>query len=203
MPGASIPVAYAGTLFRSRLHACWAAFFDLVAWGWEYQTEDFCGFTPAFRLDFHRPLYAVVDSVHVPGVQHPAFKAAEALRVPRLLVVGRWANWLMRSSSTLGLLASEDTSMPQEDYPRVGWVNAFDGNAEFAICTTCGRYAIFPETQSYHCQVCDAYDGGNNRQSLDGDELGRIWAMAQPGLVPLTTPSTPKKHPYGPFEDAP
>jgi hypothetical protein len=36
---ASIPTAYNGVNFRSRLEARWAAFFDLLEWRWEYEKE--------------------------------------------------------------------------------------------------------------------------------------------------------------------
>ena len=32
----AIPTTYAGVNFRSRLEAKWAAFFDIVAWQWDY-----------------------------------------------------------------------------------------------------------------------------------------------------------------------
>jgi hypothetical protein len=41
---------YADVLFRSRLEATWAAFFDLVGWSWEYEPLDLPGWTPDFRL---------------------------------------------------------------------------------------------------------------------------------------------------------
>lgn len=44
------PTKYAGVLFRSRLEARWAAFFDLMLWRWEYEPFDLNGWTPDFRL---------------------------------------------------------------------------------------------------------------------------------------------------------
>ncbi len=41
---------YADVLFRSRLEATWAAFFDLAGWVWEYEPLDLPGWTPDFRL---------------------------------------------------------------------------------------------------------------------------------------------------------
>lgn len=43
---------YAGVLFRSRLEATWAAFFDLIGWEWEYEPLDLPGWTPDFRVVF-------------------------------------------------------------------------------------------------------------------------------------------------------
>lgn len=46
------PTLYKGVLFRSRLEARWAAFFDLAGWTWEYEPFDFNGWTPDFRVSF-------------------------------------------------------------------------------------------------------------------------------------------------------
>jgi hypothetical protein len=44
------PTWYQGRLFRSRLEARWAAFFDLYQWQWDYEPFDLEGWTPDFRL---------------------------------------------------------------------------------------------------------------------------------------------------------
>jgi hypothetical protein len=46
------PTLYAGVMFRSRLEARWAAFFDLLRWEWRYEPIDFDGWTPDFYLKF-------------------------------------------------------------------------------------------------------------------------------------------------------
>jgi len=43
---------YKGVLFRSRLEARWAAFFDIIGFKWEYEPIDLEGWTPDFRLTF-------------------------------------------------------------------------------------------------------------------------------------------------------
>jgi hypothetical protein len=37
-------------MFRSRLEARWAAFFDLAGWHWQYEPFDLAGWTPDFSL---------------------------------------------------------------------------------------------------------------------------------------------------------
>lgn len=44
------PTKYAGTMFRSRLEARWAAFFDLARLRWVYEPFDLNGWTPDFLL---------------------------------------------------------------------------------------------------------------------------------------------------------
>lgn len=50
---AAIPTKYAGVQFRSRLEARWAAFFDLLGFGWEYEPLDLDGYIPDFVLCRH------------------------------------------------------------------------------------------------------------------------------------------------------
>jgi hypothetical protein len=49
---ASIPTSYGGVMFRSRLEARWAAFFDMASWKWEYEPIDLDGWLPDFRVVF-------------------------------------------------------------------------------------------------------------------------------------------------------
>ena len=48
----SRPTFYNGVLFRTRLEARWACFFDLAAWKWDYEPIDLVGWTPTFRVEF-------------------------------------------------------------------------------------------------------------------------------------------------------
>jgi hypothetical protein len=56
---AAKPTKYAGYMFRSRLEAKWAAFFDLVGWRWSYEPEDLYGWVPDFYLHGHSEIVAV------------------------------------------------------------------------------------------------------------------------------------------------
>ncbi len=46
-----IPTRYKGRLYRSRLEARWAAFFDLAEWKTEYEPLDLDGWSPDFLID--------------------------------------------------------------------------------------------------------------------------------------------------------
>lgn len=60
----AIPTRYAGTQFRSRLEARWAAFFDLCGWSWDYEPIDLDGWCPDFLLTFPQAtVYAEVKPV--------------------------------------------------------------------------------------------------------------------------------------------
>lgn len=49
---AAHPTEYQEVMFRSRLEARWAAFFDLAGWKWEYEPCDLKGWIPDFRVEF-------------------------------------------------------------------------------------------------------------------------------------------------------
>jgi hypothetical protein len=51
-----IRTTYAGTRFRSRLEARWAAFFDLVGWEWTYEPFDIEGWIPDFLIHGDKPV---------------------------------------------------------------------------------------------------------------------------------------------------
>ena len=46
----AIETKYRGMLFRSRLEARWAAFFDRAGWHWEYEPFDLSGWVPDFAI---------------------------------------------------------------------------------------------------------------------------------------------------------
>jgi len=46
------PTLYKGVMYRSRLEARWAVFFDLAGWKHEYEPIDLPGWSPDFRLQF-------------------------------------------------------------------------------------------------------------------------------------------------------
>lgn len=46
----AVETLYSGHLFRSKLEATWAAFFDLCGWGWEYEPFMLNGWLPDFAL---------------------------------------------------------------------------------------------------------------------------------------------------------
>jgi hypothetical protein len=48
----SHPTTYKGVMFRSRLEARWAAYFDLIGWKWKYEPIDLVGWTPDFFVSF-------------------------------------------------------------------------------------------------------------------------------------------------------
>lgn len=63
MKFAAKPTVYKDTLFRSRLEAKWAAFFDLAGWRWEYEPYDLDGWTPDFLIHGVHPILCEVKPI--------------------------------------------------------------------------------------------------------------------------------------------
>ncbi len=55
----AIETIYRKFLFRSRLEAKWAVFFDLCGWPWSYEPLDFNGWIPDFAIGEHPTLVEV------------------------------------------------------------------------------------------------------------------------------------------------
>ena len=73
---AAHPTKYKGALFRSRLEATWAAFFDLCGAEWQYEPIDLRGWTPDFQVQYSGRLdvYAEVK----PGRDEEEIQAGHA-----------------------------------------------------------------------------------------------------------------------------
>jgi len=56
----AIETTYAGTVFRSRLEARWACFFDKLCWPWTYEPLDGRGYLPDFAIGGGAPLIVEV-----------------------------------------------------------------------------------------------------------------------------------------------
>lgn len=56
---AAKPTIYKGIIFRSRLEARWAAFFDQLGWHWNYEPFDLHGWSPDFVLGYKQLLVEV------------------------------------------------------------------------------------------------------------------------------------------------
>lgn len=59
----AIQTFYRGHLFRSRLEARWAAFFQTIGWTWEYEPIDFNGWIPDFGIYGSETIYVEIKPV--------------------------------------------------------------------------------------------------------------------------------------------
>lgn len=92
----AIETKYAGVLFRSRLEARWAVFFDALGIEWEYEPEAFrlkdgSGYLPDFRL----PTFAGSIWVEVkPRLPDPAENDLQFSKAARFAAEGGESVWL-------------------------------------------------------------------------------------------------------------
>ncbi len=137
-----IRTTYAGTRFRSRLEARWAAFFDLVGWGWTYEPFDVEGWIPDFLIHGDKPVLVEIGLCANLSEYHS--KAAKPLL------------YLERPTIVLGI------SPIALDDQRAGlMVNEFpvrrDGTpsgacpAYWFLCSTCRRLTIYGDDVDHPC----------------------------------------------------
>jgi hypothetical protein len=171
-----IETEYAGTVFRSRLEARWAAMFDLLKWRWEYEPLDLAGYIPDFMLALPRaPLLVEVK---------PAISFDELRDAERKIRMGGWRrDYLVVGAGpfegvsdpqtlTLGLLCYwESPSAPAGE-----WGPA--DRAEMHRCGRCRAISAHHASDTWKCLVCGAYDGARLLDHLDPREVRALWAKA-------------------------
>jgi hypothetical protein len=170
---------YAGTRFRSRLEARWAAFFDLCGWRWEYEPLDLNGWMPDFVLLGAAEILVEVKPVFtfdigwcggvtkdpLPGVSDKVAKASRETGREALIVGAH----LMASESGLAVGA-----LFEQAAWTFGTFLAFEERADF--CS---------ETGSYHGRMTGGYEGRNgfleyhtNGSTLSEKTILEWWAEA-------------------------
>lgn len=163
-----IETNYRGTLFRSRLEAKWAAFFDGMGWEWEYEPFDGDRYIPDFVLLGAKPVLVEVKpaptlAALAAPLEHACERVSWDLWPHDILAVGltpvmppdadydawapkRWgADGTRTHGHALGLLAQRD-----------GW----DGVAAaiWNTCLTCEISTFHHANHSYYCRLCGHYD---------------------------------------------
>lgn len=167
----AIETRYAGHLFRSRLEARWAAFFDLVEWPWTYEPFDAGGYIPDFVLHLHSPCVVEVKPYH-------SLKelAAESTRVMPYLQAAEWIGELLSVgvSPTVVKPKQQNDSAGLGCHDEIVWFDNKDSSywsgaelpteslneaAVLATCPECKRITFFNDLMSYECRVCGVHTG--------------------------------------------
>lgn len=123
-----------GRIYRSRLEAKWASFFDSLGWKYEYEPIDLNGWIPDFMIFGHKPIL-----VEVKPIYHFAddFDLAHELEK---------ANDTDNEILVLGVAPIEHFSQCQIGWIRdrcVGWDTALIG--QFRSCPCCMKSATFQQ----------------------------------------------------------
>jgi hypothetical protein len=185
---AAIPTAYRGLLFRSRLEAQWAHFFDGLSWPWEYEPFDLNGYIPDFVLKFKEPLLVEVKPElsirelykHTEKVKTSGWDK-EALIVGATLFVGTEGP----PEPCVGLLAER---VEDPEYPNKRWWKWGEGLV--FECLVCGLISLHHAVHSYRCRRNGCYDGNGHIAPVTSVDLLDLWFQAK-----NATQWSPKRQP--------
>lgn len=192
-----IPTSYAGTNFRSRLEARWAAAFDLLDWKWTYEPFDLAGYIPDFLIESRQvesePMLVEIKPAvteadyrsHLPALTD----AAEQWRTGRVVLLG---------ATPLPPLVNNDGS----EYPPAGLVVVWTGEASHYVgdprldglggtrvvgmyddilnwnqCQGCGEAGVREDLMSFGTTPCGHYEG-DDLQGPAPRLLESIWRAA-------------------------
>lgn len=170
---AAIETLYAGHVFRSRLEARWAAFFDLLGWQWTYEPIDLAGYIPDFALHFDAGpmLVEVKPALDVAALRDFTGKIDASGYAGEVLLLGAtplngpgFFGWDRLEFGLLGEWYPEDHKRWWEP-------------AEWMGCNQCRKAGFFHPMGSFHSRTCGHADGDH----LLGDpreNLGVLWAQA-------------------------
>ncbi len=192
----AIPTKYNGVQFRSRLEARWAAFFDLMAWPWEYEPIDLAGYIPDFILRFDKPL--LIEVKPLLEWPCPVFACSETHRGagkcianPRVLADVRkvqhsgWSGeavlvgagpWRKKSGDLLLGRFIYGEIDEADAYAKCAWLSS----AEPFFCNGCDLLSFCSDTNSFHCRVSGCYDGDAHKD-VDSARPFVVYAWREAG----------------------
>jgi hypothetical protein len=167
-----IATTYAGSRFRSRLEAKWAAFFDLVGWRWTYEPFDTDAYIPDFLV--HGPASFLVEVGPCEFLSEFSEKATKPLAA-----FGRERTVLILGIDPL-ILDDRSETLPRAGYltndGEDGWEDT--APARWAVCHECGRLGIWHEVGYYRLHPCGHADGNNHLRAVPALQLRGLWAEA-------------------------
>lgn len=174
----SIPTRYKGILFRSKLEADWARFFDACGIAWQYELEGRYFGRTFYLVDFWLP--ASRQFVEVKGVWQPDdYRKVEALLAhveprphtsadtPDVAIVaampeGQFFGWVRNAEAPIG---------------RVHELWKADREVVLLQCATCRGWWFAVESGGWNCQCCGAGGAGHTQADRIASPLWQ-WPIA-------------------------
>lgn len=166
-PSTGIPTSFAGTNFRSRLEARWAAFFSIVGWDWVYEPVDGAGYVPDFLIKGDSPLFVEVK---------PATSETEYRQPVQKIVDGIGPHW-NRDVLIVGADAVMRGDVAGILVDFLHGPNDWNTSpAEWVYCPTCVSLGIATSSTSGHMRPCGhaAPKGGDPANQHPRN----LWALA-------------------------
>lgn len=169
---AAWPTEYGRTLFRSRLEARWAAFFDMAGWQWIYEPFDMIGWTPDFALVGH-------DADVLVEVKPIIWPARVAPSLMRRLSVEAGAGKAARMNREALVLGAAPV-LDDHDVVLGYFLHEADGGHDVAVLHVGhGRALDFcARDGSYAYRIGGECDGKRHLHFVDFDDVRDLWNEA-------------------------
>lgn len=183
---AAKPTVYKDTLFRSRLEAKWAAFFDLAGWRWEYEPYDLDGWTPDFLIHGVHPILCEVKPILWQGDCDIDLRAHASDLVKVYRNVSRPPNWGDQVEPEIAILGNSPMASGGVHCGDRGlgvFLYAEDGDVFTDPAILFAGYAprtldVASDIHWFGYRVGGEADGDHHLQIADGEKIDRLWRMA-------------------------
>lgn len=171
-----IPTEYKGIVFRSRLEARWASFFDLCGWDWVYEPFDCQGWIPDFQIG--QTLVEIKPNSKFQEFEDAISKAESAMvhEKRELLLLGIAPRGIEQSA------VLDEGGMFRECKCYLGWLGELSAFGwDYDRC----RFGRWPDEKfgfchasgNWTCRVSGKHFGGD-LPMLERKELDAMWAIA-------------------------
>lgn len=134
----AIETAYRGYMFRSRLEAKWAVFFDLCGWAWSYEPRDYGGWIPDFALGDSATLVEVKPFFHEDEWSDAIKKIVDSGCREPVILLGADPTWNIETRVT-GQRGYKFGQAIIEFVPRDNYVFEITNDIEFGITIANGK----------------------------------------------------------------
>lgn len=161
----AIATLYSGTLFRSRLEARWAAFFDFLKWPWAYEALDLDWYIPDFllRLPAGDVAVEVKPSIRLQDLHGHAMRAVKSGWNGEVLALGA----VLFDNAIIGLNAEP-----------IGGGEHATGAARLFRCISCNAFSFLNDDFGWRCRVNGCYGGNAHIADVSQAEVEALWAEA-------------------------
>lgn len=157
----AIETAYRNYLFRSRLEAKWAAFFDLCGWPWSYEPLDMNGWIPDFAIGEHPVLVEIKPAFQDEHWTEAKTKIMQSGCDQPVLLLGADPTWRMKNIATadesgappFGLMFDKFDRRENDDwYEEEVYFGFTEGNGRYGLCPLDGGWwnLIWKAPEDYH-----------------------------------------------------